>query len=252
MRMTKLAALLLIAATPLTATAAPPTSVAAAVASSGRSADNVKLDESRKPAAVLEYLGLRPGMSTIDLFGGNRYWAEIMAPAVGPRGHVLVWQPSQFADADSKKAFAEFKAKNRNVAMVSTPFEALALPKNSADLVMLNLNYHDVYWESAKYGIPRMEPQAFLKAVYAAMKPGAVIGVIDHVASPNGDTRATVEKLHRIDPDVIEADFKQAGFQLVGSSDILRNPGDDHPLLVVDPKIRGKTDRVLFKFRKPR
>src|SRR3954469_23482006 len=121
MRMTKLAALLLIAATPLTATAAPPTSVAAAVASSGRSADNVKLDESRKPAAVLEYLGLRPGMSTIDLFGGNLYWAEIIAPAVGSKGHVLVWAQSQFNNDEQKKAFADFKAKHRNAAMVSTP-----------------------------------------------------------------------------------------------------------------------------------
>src|SRR4051812_6159475 len=252
MRTFKLAALLLLTATPLAAAAAPAPNVAAAVASSGRSADNVKLDESRKPAAVLEYLGLRPGMSAIDLFGGNRYWAEIMAPVVGPKGHVLVWEPSQFTDADAKKAFAEFKAKNRNVSMVSTPFEALSLPKNSADFVMLNLNYHDVYWESAKYGIPRMEPQAFLKGVYAAMKPGAVIGVIDHVANPNGDTRATVEKLHRIDPDVIEADFTRAGFQLVGTRNMLRNPADDHSLLVFDPKIKGKTDRAFFKFRKPR
>ena len=94
MRTFKLAALLLLAATPLSATAAPVANVAAAVASSGRSADNVKLDESRKPAAVLEYLGLRRGMSAIDLFGGNRYWAEIMAPAVGPKGHVLVWEPA--------------------------------------------------------------------------------------------------------------------------------------------------------------
>ena len=82
---------------------------------------------------------------------------------------------------------------------------------------MLNLNYHDIYWQSDKYGIPRMDPAAFLKTVYAAMKPGAVIGVIDHVASPNSDTRATVEKLHRIDPEVIKADFKRAGFVLVGT-----------------------------------
>jgi len=84
------------------------------------------------------------------------------------------------------------------------------------------------------------------------MKPGATVGIVDHVANPNNDTRATVEKLHRIDPNVIKADFKRAGFQLVGTSDILRNPADDHTLLVFDPKIRGKTDRVLFKFRKPR
>lgn len=252
MRTLKLAALLLIAAMPLTAAAAAPVTVAAAVAAPSRSADNVKLDESRKPAEVLDYLGLKRGMSVIDLFGGNRYWAEIMAPVVGPKGHVLVWEPTQFADADSKKAFAAFKAKNRNVAMINTPFEGISLPKNSADFVMLNLNYHDVYWESAKYGVPRMDPQAFLKAVYAAMKPGAVIGVIDHVANPNGDTRATVDKLHRIDPDVIEADFTKAGFKLVGTRNMLRNPADDHTLLVFDPKIKGKTDRALFKFRKPR
>ena len=252
MRTLKIAALLLMTATPLAASAAAPTTVAAAVASPSRDAENVKLDESRKPAEVLEYLGLRRGMSAIDLFGGNRYWAEIMAPVVGPKGHVLVWEPTQFTDADSKKAFAAFKAKNRNVSMVNTPFEAISLPKNSADFVMLNLNYHDVYWESAKYGIPRMEPRTFLKAVYAAMKPGAVIGVIDHVANKNDDPRATVEKYHRIDPDLIKADFKRAGFVLVGSSDLLRNTTDDHSLESTDPKILGHTDRAIFKFKKPR
>jgi predicted methyltransferase len=117
--------------------------------------------------------------------------------------------------------------------------------------VILNDNYHDTYWQSAKYGIPQMDPAAFLKAVYAAMKPGAVIGVIDHIASPNEDTRATVEKFHRIDPAVVKADFERAGFKLVGTSDILRNPADDHTLLVFDPKVRGHTDRFVFKFRKP-
>jgi predicted methyltransferase len=97
-----------------------------------------------------------------------------------------------------------------------------------------------------------MDPNAFVKAVYAAMKPGATIGVIDHVASPNNDTRATVEKFHRIDPNVVKADFKRAGFVFVGSSDLLRNPADAHDLLVFDPKIRGKTDRFIFKFQKPR
>jgi predicted methyltransferase len=244
----------------LSATAAPLSAkpaahangIAAAVAAPGRSADNVKLDESRKPAAVLSFLGLKPGMQVIDLFGGNKYWSEIIAPVVGPKGHVLVWEPAQFYDADAQKAFAEFKAKNPNVSIESTPFEAISLPKNSADFVMLNLNYHDTYWSSDKYKIPKMDPAAFLKTVYAAMKPGAVIGVIDHVANPNSDTRATVEKFHRIDPNVVKADFKRAGFVFVGSSDILRNPADDHNLLVFDPKIRGKTDRFIFKFKKPR
>jgi predicted methyltransferase len=230
----------------------PPPNVAAAVASPSRSADNVKLDESRKPAEVLRFLGVRRGMSVIDLFGGNRYWAEIIAPVVGPKGRVLVWEPTQFYNDKTKSAFAEFMAKNPNVSIVSTPFEAPSLPKNSADFLMLNLNYHDTYWQSDKYKIPRMDPAAFLKIVYAAMRPGATIGVIDHVANPNSDTRATVEKLHRIDPNVVRRDFEKAGFVFAGSSDLLRNPADDHSLLVFDPKIRGKTDRFIFKFKKPR
>ncbi len=51
-----------------------------------RTADNVKLDEGRKPAEVLSFFGLEPGMQVIDMFGANKYWAEIMAPAVGPKG----------------------------------------------------------------------------------------------------------------------------------------------------------------------
>ena len=75
---------------------------------------------------------------------------------------------------------------------------------------------------------------------------------MDHVANPNDDTRATVEKFHRIDPNVAKADFKRAGFVVVKSSDALRNSADDHNLLVFDPKVRGKTDRFVFEFRKPR
>jgi predicted methyltransferase len=97
-----------------------------------------------------------------------------------------------------------------------------------------------------------MDPNAFLKAVYASMKPGAIIGVIDHVANKNDDTRSTVEKYHRIDPNVAKADFKRAGFVLIGSSDILRNPADKHDAEVHDASIKGKTDRFIFKFRKPR
>jgi predicted methyltransferase len=237
-----------------TAPAAPPakaTTLAAAVASPVRDADNVKLDEGRKPAQVLAFLGLKPGMHVLDLFGGNRYWSEIMAPVAGAKGHVTVWEPTQFYSDKTKTAFEAFEAKTPNVSIVVSPFEAPRLAANSADFVILNDNYHDIYWQNAKYGIPKMDPAAFLKAVYSAMKPGAVIGVIDHIANPNDDVRATVEKFHRIDPAVVKADFERAGFKFAGSSDILRNPADDHTLLVFDPKVRGHTDRFVFKFRKP-
>ena len=241
-------------AVPLAAVAAPQPAndIAAAVASPGRSDRNLKLDEGRKPAQVLQYLGLKKGMNVLDLFGANAYWAEITSPVVGPKGHVTVWQPAQFYSDKAKQSFGDFAAKHPNVSIVVSPFEAPDLPKNYADFVILNDNYHDTYWQNEKLKIPQMDPGAFLKAVYASMKPGAVIGVIDHVAAPNSDARATVQKFHRIDPDVAKADFKRAGFVFVGSSDILRNPADTHDVEVHDPKIAGKTDRFIFKFKKPR
>ena len=239
-------------ATTSTVASAKPADVAAAVANAGaRSEDNVKLDESRKPTEVLNFLGLKKGDQAIDLFGANRYWAEIMAPAVGPKGHVTVWEPTQFYGKESAEKFAAFQQKAGNTHLIVAPFESIALDANAYDFVMLNLNYHDVYWESAKYGVKRMEPDAFVKTVYASVKPGGVVGVIDHVGNP-GDTRETVEKYHRIDPAVVKADFEKAGFKLEGESDLLKNPADDHTRLVFDDKIRGKTDRFILKFRKPK
>ncbi len=99
-------------ATTSTVASAKPADVAAAVANAGaRSEDNVKLDESRKPAEVLNFLGLKKGDQAIDLFGANRYWAEIMAPAVGPKGHVTVWEPTQFYGKESAEKFAAFQQK---------------------------------------------------------------------------------------------------------------------------------------------
>ena len=244
---------LLMAATTLPATAhAAPTSINASVAATAsRGEANVKLDASRKPAEMLAFLGLKKGMRVADMFGGNLYWAEIMAPFVGPSGRVSIWQPRQFYSQKTFDNYTAYKAKQPNVWLRVSPFEAPDLPAASYDFMLINLDYHDIYWESTERKIPRMDPDAWLKTVYTAMKPGAVVGVIDHVANP-GDTRATVEKLHRIDPATVKADFKRAGFKLEAESKLLRNAADDRTLNVFDPKIRGATDRFLFKFRKPR
>jgi predicted methyltransferase len=231
---------------------AGPADVRAAVAAvAARSPDNVKLDAARKPVELLEFLGLEQGMRVLDLFGANRYWAEIMAPAVGPSGTVIVWNPTQFINGKRRADFAAFAARQPNVALTFSPFERPVLSADAYDFALMNLDYHDVYWESTERKIGRMEPQAWVQTLFAAMKPGGIVGVIDHAAAPGGDTRAVVEKLHRIDPAVVRADFERAGFVVEGESALLRNPADDHSLLVFDDKIRGKTDRFIFKFRKP-
>ena len=242
---------LLAAMVPAAAWAEPADVATAVAATAARTEANVKLDEGRKPAEVLSYLGLERGMRVLDMFGANQYWAEIIAPAVGPDGFVVVWQPNQFLGDKRRAAFNEFAGRQKNILLINSPFEQPSIGTNAYDFILMNLDYHDVYWESAERKISRMEPDAWLKRLFDAAKPGAVVGIIDHAATPGGDTRAVVEKLHRIDPAVVKADFLRAGFVLEGESDMLRNPADDHSLNVFDEKIRGKTDRFMFKFRKP-
>jgi predicted methyltransferase len=74
--------------------------------------------------------------------------------------------------------------------------------------------------------------------------------VIDHAAQAGSETRDT-DTLHRIDPEVIVRSAQTAGFRLEAHSDLLRNPRDTHQLRVFDAGIRGQTDQVILKFRKP-
>src|SRR5262245_30996722 len=89
-------AALLVSAVPVAVAAAPADVKASIAATASRTEANVKLDESRKPAEVLKFLGLQQGMWVADPFGGNLYWAEITGPAVGPKGRVTIWAPKQF------------------------------------------------------------------------------------------------------------------------------------------------------------
>lgn len=225
---------------------------AAAVANPARPDDARKLDESRKPAETLAFLGLKPGMKAADIMTGSGYWAEIMAKAVGAKGKVTAFEPEQFySTPEELKTWDALKARILAVTFVRYPFEAFSTAPNSFDFTIINLSYHDLYWVSEKYKIPMTDPAAFVKNLYAATKPGGIVGIIDHTGLP-GDTRATVDKLHRIDPNVVKADFKTAGFVLEAESPLLANAADDHTKLVFDPAIRGKTDRFLFRFRKPK
>ena len=246
--MTAVAAMLLAGAAPAPAAQA---NVAAAVAAKGRPAEAVKLDEGRRPGEVLPVLGLEKGDRALDLFTGSGYYAELIGRAVGRDGSVVAWEPANFYDEAGKKTLAELQGRTPNVRLLVSDAKGLVLAPDSFDFTMLHLNYHDTYWESEKYKFPRMEPADFLAKLFAATKAGGIVGVIDHVAAPGGDTRAVVEKLHRIDPAVIKADFERAGFVLDGESALLRNPADDHQKNVFDPALRGKTDRVVYRFRKP-
>jgi len=227
---------------------AKPADYQPAVAFKGRPADAVAMDAGRHPAEVLDFMGLKKGMSAVDVLTGGGYYAEIMAQAVGPKGSVVAWEPQGFADR-AKDKLDPLLAREPNVKLI-TDFR-MAMPADAYDFAMIHLNYHDFYWESEKYGVVRTDPNQVLGVLYAAMKPGGIVAVIDHVG-PAGDTRAVVDKFHRIDPETVKADFKRAGFVLDGESDMLRVSADDHTKNVFDPAVRGKTDRFVFRFKKPR
>ncbi len=245
-------ALALSAAAPILAKQVAKPDLAAAVSAPGRPADDIKLDDGRKPVEVLAFAGLKTGDQVADIMAGTGYYTEIMARAVGAKGHVTAYDPKQFDDGTGKgaKAWAELMKREANVSFEQYPFENFAAPANAFSFVMIHLDYHDLYWVSEKYKIGRTDPAAFLATLYKSVKPGGTVAVIDHVGLP-GDTRATVDKLHRIDPEVVKADFLKAGFVLDGTSDVLRNPSDDHTTLVFVPAIRGKTDRFVFRFKRP-
>lgn len=238
-----------LAAFPAAARAAP-ADIAPALAAPGRTADHVKLDALRRPAEVLAFMGLEKGDRVLDYFTGNGYYAEIMARAVGPKGLVVGWNSAAFNER-VKAPLAEMRGRNPNTAFYGTPNTAIAFPPASFDFAMLHLVYHDAYWESEEFKLPRIEPSSVVQALWQAVKPGGTVAVIDHVAAPGGDTRQVVDKLHRIDPAVVRADFERAGFVLEAQSDLLRVPEDDHGKNVFDPAIRGKTDRFMFRFRRP-
>ena len=238
--------------TPLGAAQATPADVATAVSAPGRPADAVALDEVRKPAEVLRWLGLERGDRVFDFVTGNGYYAEIMARAVGPTGHVTGWNmPSLMRSERTRTALNGIRERSPNTSFYATPNNAFALPDQAYDFIMLHMVYHDTYWESDRFGIHRIDPATITAALFRATKPGGTVAVIDHVAADGRETRAEVEATHRIVPATVRADFERAGFEFVGESDLLRNPSDDRSKNVFDPSIRGRTDRFVYRFRRP-
>jgi predicted methyltransferase len=143
---------------------------------------------------------------------------------------------------DRMKALA---TQSPNVVVSADPV-ATALP-SGLDAVFIRQNYHDLY---DKFMGPADVP-AFNKAVFAALKPGGVYVVLDHVAATGSGIGAT-ETLHRIDPARVKADVLAAGFKLDAESSILANKDDDHTKNVFDPSVRGHTDQFLYRFKKPK
>ncbi len=256
--------------------------IAEIIASPDRSAADRTNDIRRKPDQMLAFIGVRPGMVALDLSSGGGYTTELIARAVGPTGRVYGQSAPRNADRvapapaapegqshpvapataaavappavatprppgrTSAQALAE-RAKNpavSNMIAVVQPFEdpiPAELSPNKLDLVTLMFNYHDLGF----LGVDRAQMN---KAVFAALKPGAMYVIADHSGRP-GTGISESGTLHRVEEAFLRKEVEAAGFKLAEEGDFLRNPSDPRDKNTPDPP--QPKDEFVLKFIKP-
>lgn len=260
---------MLMAVAAATCAAAEPSRVdpalAAAVASPPRPAAEVARDRARHPLAELTFFGLAPGETVVEIWPGGGYWTDILGPYLARRGHYDVALPAP-SDQDNADDVAHWRAR---IAAHPGRYGAIGeetldeghyeiAPEGSADLVLTFRNLHN--WMYSGYA------RQALDACFRALKPGGILGIEDHRGRTDRpqDPKAADRYVRQ---DYAIALAKQAGFELVGTSEINANPRDTKnwvggvwtlpPTLAQGKKDRarylaiGEADNFVLKFRKP-
>jgi predicted methyltransferase len=208
----------------------------------GRPADDKALDSKRKPEQVLAFFGVKPGMKVIDVSAGTGYYSELLAAAVGPTGTVYAQNGKRMAmNKQAMAAMNERVARMPNIKTTEAAENDLGMD-GQLDFALLSLHLHDVYNFGGKDAA-----LGTLRGIYAALKPGGTLGLIDHVGNDGADNKT----LHRIPMDTAEDLLKEAGFKVEKTSNVLHHPEDDHTLVSHDEKIRRMTDRMVILAMKP-
>ncbi|MEO7127405.1 MAG: hypothetical protein ABI040_00815 [Rhodoferax sp.] len=242
--------------------------IAAIVASPDRSAADRTNDLRRKPAQMLAFIGVRPGMVALDLSAARGYTTELIARAVGPTGRVYgqnaprnpdrvppaapegaasPMAPSMAPVMPSAPLNLAQRASNpatRNIIPVTRPFEDPIPPEvavNGLDLVTLMFNYHD-------FGHMGVDRARVNRAVFAALKPGGMYVIADHSGRP-GTGISESGTLHRIEEAFLRREVEAAGFKLAQEGYFLRNPADPRDRNTPEPP--QPKDEFVLKFVKP-
>jgi predicted methyltransferase len=227
-------------------------SVDAAIANPARLAGDREEDAWRKPAEVLTFMEVHPGMTVVDYFSATGYYTELLSYAVGPQGKVIAYNNAPYLKFSGEKPAQRYGSDRLpNVTQLTANVEEAPFAPGSLDGALFVMSYHDLYWRPKDGSWPKTDPAAALQRLVPALKPGAVVVVMDHVATAGSDPEVSVDAMHRIDPEVIKRDFEAAGLKFEAENQTFRNPADDHTRQVFDESIRHKTDQVLYRFRKP-
>jgi predicted methyltransferase len=242
-----LALLFAVAATPIAAKQAPAPNYKAALADPARPAADRERDAARKPAELLAFAQIKPGQKVGDYVMGGGYVTRLLAAAVGPAGKVFAFQPAEFIKFKAQYGTdqAAVDAAYANVDAVAGPFAAPAFPE-PLDVIITVQNFHDLYLKP----FPEGTGDKASAALFAALKPGGALIVVDHSAAKGSGTTLS-DSLHRIDKDAVVAALTKAGFKLEAESKLYSRPADPRTANVFDAAIRGKTDQFTLRFRKP-
>lgn len=205
-----------------------------AMANPDRPAADKERDASRQAPAVLSFMGVEPGMTVLDINASAGWYTEVLSYAVGSNGTVYMQnRPGGRAD-ETAKARAD---RLDNVEQIADITDA---PAGSVDFAITGLNFHDFHNSDPA------RAQAILADVMSVLKTGGVLGILDHEGTPGADNAT----LHRIAFDEAVKAVLQSGFALVGSSEVLDNPADDHTVGPFDESLGRNTDRIVLKFMK--
>jgi predicted methyltransferase len=234
-----------------------------------RADENRARDVFRHPKETLQFFGFRQDMTVMEIWpGGGGWYAEILAPTLREHGRYIAasWDPnstSEYVKTNSRKFADKLAAKpdlydRAKVVALQAPNALSPVPDGSVDMVLTFRNIHSWMGNDAA--------EAMFRAMYAALKPGGILGVVEHRAKSAGpqDPKA---KSGYVREDYAIALIEKAGFKLIGKSEVNANPKDtaDHPEGVwsLPPSLRGgdadrdkylaigESDRFTLRFRKP-
>ena len=216
------------------------------LADPGRSDSDKARDAARKPAEVVAFMQIEPGMTVMDVMAAGGWYTEVLSLAVGADGTVYAQNPAfmlEFRDGFNDKALAARLADDRlaNVERIDATVAASGVADGSVDVVFSALNFHDTYYMAGEDAAA-----ALLQSIKTKLKPDGVLVLIDH----NGDPELDNAKLHRIPKDIVLRMAADAGYLLEAEGDMLSHPADDGSAMIFLKDIRGKTDRFVLLLRR--
>jgi predicted methyltransferase len=218
------------------------TRMRAALGAADRPAENKARDADRKPIESVQFFDIETGDTVIDMIAAGGWFTEVLSAAVGPSGKVYSQNPPFLVQQEAETALH-----NRLGNVVAVHGSLAEARAENVDAIVTAQNLHDIYNGYNDQPGGEAATVEFLKALYAVLKPGGVLAVIDHVGVAGQDNKA----LHRMLPQQARDALTKAGFTIEAESPLLANRGDDHTKGVFDPAVRGKTDQFVFRARKP-